>query len=75
TEVKVRLKKNEKEISIFISDNGKGFDVEKKFSDSERKGFGLRGIPERVKLFGGEFKIESEPGNGTRIKIAIPFRN
>ncbi|MEO8211452.1 MAG: ATP-binding protein [bacterium] len=67
--------KLEKEISIFISDNGKGFDVDKKFSDSERKGFGLRGIPERVKLFGGDFKIVSEPGKGTKIKINIPFRS
>jgi len=75
TEVIVHVKKFEKEISIFISDNGKGFDAEKKFSDSERKGFGLRGIPERVKLFGGNFKIESEPGKGTRIKIIIPFQS
>ncbi|MDQ3020303.1 MAG: histidine kinase [Bacteroidota bacterium] len=75
TEVIVRLKKLEKKISIFISDNGKGFDVEKNFSDSERKGFGLRGIPERVKLFGGDFKIESEPGTGTRIKIVIPIQS
>lgn len=72
TQVIVHIKKLEKEISIFISDNGKGFNVEKKFSDSQRKGFGLRGIPERVKLFGGEFNLESEPGKGTRIKIVMP---
>lgn len=73
TQVVVGIKKLEKEISIFISDNGKGFNVEKKFSDKERKGFGLKGIPERVKLFGGEFNIESEPGKGTRIKITLPI--
>lgn len=74
-DVTVQLKKFEKTISISISDNGKGFNVEKKFSDSERKGFGLRGIPERVKLFGGEFNIESEPGKGTRIRITLPIKN
>lgn len=73
TDVRVQLKKLEKEISITISDNGKGFNVEKKFSDTERKGFGLRGIPERVKLFGGELNIESKPGKGTRIKIILPI--
>ncbi|MEO8210016.1 MAG: two-component regulator propeller domain-containing protein [bacterium] len=75
TEVIVHLKKLEKEISIFISDNGKGFDVDKKFSDSERKGFGLRGIPERVKLFGGSFNIESELAKGTKIIIILPFKS
>ncbi len=73
TDVLLLLKKLEKEISIFISDNGRGFDLERKFSKTERKGFGLTGIPERVKLFGGKFNIESEPDKGTRINIVIPF--
>lgn len=72
TEVFVIIKKSEKEISILISDNGKGFDVSKKLSDRENKGFGLKGIPERVKLFGGRFNIYSEKGKGTKVRIVLP---
>lgn len=75
TEAFINLKKSEKEIRIYISDNGKGFDAERKVSRTERRGFGLKGIPERVKLFQGDFKIESVIGNGTSIKITIPFQN
>ncbi len=73
TEVIIEVRKSEKDISLIVADNGKGFDTGKKFSDTERKGFGLSGIPERVKLFGGSYKIESEPEKGTTIKILIPF--
>lgn len=75
TEVIISIKKSEKEITILISDNGKGFDVRKKLSDRENKGFGLKGIPERVKLFGGSFDISSDPGNGTRIKIKLSVKS
>jgi signal transduction histidine kinase len=26
-----------------------------------------------VKMLGGKFKIVSEPGNGTRVEVTIPF--
>lgn len=74
TEVMLNLRKSEKEIKLFISDNGKGFDTNKQFSDTGKKGFGLKGIPERVKLFGGAFKIQSAPAKGTSIRITIPFK-
>jgi signal transduction histidine kinase len=50
-----------------ISDNGKGFNV-----DRPHAGFGLRNMKERVQCLGGEFNLDSEIGKGTRIKIFIP---
>ena len=35
--------------------------------------FGLRGIVERARLVGGEAKIESKKGGGTRITIEVPL--
>jgi len=68
----VRVRKHGSYIYLSISDNGKGFDIKSHRLSSERNGFGLKGIEERVKLLGGEFDIDSEQGKGTLIEIVIP---
>lgn len=50
-----------------IADNGVGFDEEK-----ISKGIGFANMTRRAKLFSGNFKVESSPGNGCRIIISIP---
>ena len=50
-----------------ICDNGKGFSV-----DQPHAGFGLRNMKERVQCLGGNFNLDSEVGQGTRVKIFIP---
>jgi glucose-6-phosphate-specific signal transduction histidine kinase len=35
---------------------------------------GLRSMEERVKLLGGDMRIRSQPGKGTRISIEVPYR-
>lgn len=50
-----------------ICDNGKGFDL-----DRPHAGFGLRNMKERVQCLGGEFNLDSNIGQGTRIKIFVP---
>jgi two-component system sensor histidine kinase UhpB len=34
---------------------------------------GLAGMKERASLVGGQLRIESTPGNGTKIRVAIPL--
>ena len=36
-------------------------------------GFGLIGLRERVHLLGGEFDIQTQPGQGFQIKVSLPF--
>ena len=55
-----------------IKDNGVGFDVKKALADSES--FGLRGIQERVTVFGGQLIIESKAGHGTCLEVTLPLR-
>lgn len=55
-------------IEIKIEDAGKGFDLSK--VSNER--FGVRGIIERARLFGGAATIDSKPGKGTRIRVELP---
>jgi signal transduction histidine kinase len=50
-----------------ICDNGKGFSV-----DRPHTGFGLRNMKERVQCLGGNFNLDSEVGQGTRVKIFVP---
>lgn len=58
----------EDKIKLIISDDGKGFDVNKK-----RKGIGIQNICNRVKKLGGKVEITSKLNKGT--KIIVLFRN
>jgi PAS domain S-box-containing protein len=39
------------------------------------RGSGLRGLADRVEALEGRFEVESPPGGGTRIRVAIPLGN
>lgn len=75
SEVLLNLNKGENNVSIVITDNGKGFDMEKVMKNTHERGFGLKGMKERVKLFGGSIDIKSSSGEGTEIKIIAPLDN
>ncbi|MES2626768.1 MAG: sensor histidine kinase [Pseudomonadota bacterium] len=52
---------------ILITDNGRGFVVNKR-----RKGIGMTGIRERAQALNGYCNITSDPNNGVRISINFP---
>jgi signal transduction histidine kinase len=54
-------------LEVLISDDGDGFEP-----DAGHSGFGLTGMRERVALLGGELRIESRPGSGTRVLASVP---
>ncbi len=63
----------ENEVMISIEDNGVGFDLDTvKARRSLKGGLGLFSVGERLELIGGHFSIESVPGDGTRVVLAIP---
>lgn len=68
TVVSINLNYLDKKVFLFISDNGKGFDVSKL---STLKGMGLENIRERVNLLNGILEIDSRPGYGTKVKVII----
>lgn len=70
TEVKILLIKTEDEILLEIEDNGNGFDVP---SIMDKKTLGLLGMKERSLLMGGICTINSEPGKGTTVAVAVPI--
>ena len=66
TEVKVAGECHDGTISFSVKDNGSGFDPASVAGPSTGH-FGLQGVRERLNKFGGKMKIESKPGNGTKI--------
>ena len=71
----VRLVASAPNIILRIEDDGKGFEVNKRLSDSlTEKRMGLSSMEERAGLLGGNISIQSTPGEGTKIKVEIPIR-
>ncbi len=72
--VAVQLAIGQDALAATITDNGVGFDVEVVSRDPEKwDHFGVRGIVERARLVGGEARIESKKGRGTKVVIQVPL--
>lgn len=61
-------------LHVLVRDAGRGFDPRASLAgDAGEAGVGLRGIRDRVELFGGTLRIDSAPGAGTTIAITVPL--
>lgn len=56
-------------VTLQIIDNGLGFEVE---AETELLGHGLSNMAQRAKKVGGEFDVDSSPGQGTTITVRFP---
>ena len=56
-----------------VKDNGCGFDPENRPGLAEGH-FGLQGVKERIRQYKGTMKIDSAPGRGARVAIALQFQ-
>jgi signal transduction histidine kinase len=56
-------------IRVAIRDQGVGFDPKQVPPDC----YGLSGIRERARLFGGKATVRSQPGEGTRVTVEFPI--
>lgn len=74
TQVKLNLILDEQEFRVTIEDNGVGFVPSEVLVESEMPK-GLTALEDRVHQVGGEFSLESEPDQGTRVTISIPTRD
>jgi signal transduction histidine kinase len=59
-------------VSLVVIDNGCGFDLG--LVQMRQDNWGLLGMHERATLLGGEFKITTETGKGTRVEVDIPYQ-
>ena len=70
TQVRLKVSGSREGIHLSIWDNGVGFDSDASLS---KHGLGIVSMKERVRLVQGEFSIQSQPGQGTTIRIFAPF--
>ena len=68
--VAVQISREGQTIHVAIEDDGVG--IQGKSSNSGGHSFGLAGIKERVAMLGGESRVISAKGKGTRIEITVP---
>jgi signal transduction histidine kinase len=70
----IRLSAAEDAVDLSIRDDGIGFDLVEASRLLRDDHFGLAGMRERVELGGGHFEVDSQPGHGTTIHVALPAR-
>jgi PAS domain S-box-containing protein len=71
TKVKISIALRENKLGLEITDNGTGFKTSQK---SKANSFGLLGMKERVYLLEGVLQISSQQGEGTTVKVEIPYQ-
>jgi two-component system sensor histidine kinase UhpB len=68
--VEVSLARMEAGVELTVTDDGRGFTF-----DQASRGLGMGGMRERALLVGGDLRIESRPGVGTRVRLRVPIEN
>jgi signal transduction histidine kinase len=61
-------------LAVDIEDDGVGFAPEAAVPEPDSlRGIGLLGMRERIELVGGSVRVESAPGEGTRVVMSVPI--
>jgi signal transduction histidine kinase len=69
TEAFIEVTEGEKQFQMVIRDNGQGFHAD---ASQTHNGLGLHNMVQRARIHGGDVKIESVPGEGTRLTLRLP---
>ncbi len=72
SEVKISLVRYDDRLRIVVADNGAGFDPAD--MRTEKGGFGLFAIRERMERIGGTCDIAATPGAGATVALTVPVR-
>jgi signal transduction histidine kinase len=65
--VTVRLRADEKQLLVEVTDDGRGFDMA-----AVSRGAGLTNMEDRLEALGGTLLIETSPGHGTTLRATVP---
>jgi signal transduction histidine kinase len=68
TEVTITIRPTKSRVTVEIVDNGCGFDLDRAQMSG---GLGLATMHERAEALGGDLRVETKPGSGTRILASI----
>ncbi|MBL8205169.1 MAG: hypothetical protein JNM09_13125 [Blastocatellia bacterium] len=71
TKAAVSIQRTAKGVKLTVTDDGKGFDAQAILASTQKAGFGLHGLSERVRLLNGTMAIQSAPGQGTTLEVTL----
>jgi signal transduction histidine kinase len=77
SEVRLRLGVESGALTVVIADNGRGFSpgaAPGSALASGRASHGLESMAHRLEAVGGRFELQSQPGQGTVVQLAVPLR-
>ena len=72
TRIRLELCYTPKELHMTVQDDGRGFDTEMALSKAGHWGF--RGMRERARHIGAVFSVDTAPGRGTTVAIAVVWK-
>ena len=67
--VTLRMRMDQRDLQLEINDDGRGFNP----ASAQTMGLGLESMRERSAQLGGSLTILSKPGQGTHIRLTVPF--
>jgi two-component system sensor histidine kinase UhpB len=71
---RVALRRTGETLELRVADAGQGFDCEAALAaGGASAGSGLRGMRDRLELFGGRLEMASAPGEGTLVLAVVPL--
>jgi signal transduction histidine kinase len=70
TNVQIQLVRHQKELTMMIEDDGKGFDTSQ---ISNFNGIGLKNIISRIDFLNGKVNFDSSPNSGTTVIVEVPL--
>ena len=70
--VQVSVRRTAESLELKVADAGRGFDPQAVLGGGAT-GSGLRGMRDRLELFGGRLDLDSAPGEGTRLAAVVPL--
>ncbi len=71
---RVAVRRSGETLELRVADAGRGFDSQAVLAGGAAgEGSGLRGMRDRLELFGGNLELASAPGEGTLISAVVPL--
>ncbi len=69
--VNIQMEREGETLKLVIEDDGTGI---RAVSNPLRPSFGMAGMQERISTLGGQMKVQSRKGEGTKISVTVPVR-
>jgi nitrate/nitrite-specific signal transduction histidine kinase len=73
SQVRIWLKAEGERVVIIIEDDGLGFSTQDLSVQDQKQHYGLQIMQERAENVGGELRLDSNPGQGTRVILQVPL--